>query len=85
MVNYMNIYKNIKNFLYDENALMALFNNSIYIYNYQEVVTLTSEEVIIKLDKKILHLGGEDFKIKSMLPKELQIFGLIRKIEVTYE
>ena len=85
MVNYMNIYKNIKNFLYDENALMALFNNSIYIYNYQEVVTLTSEEVIIKLDKNVLHLEGEDFKIKSMLPKELQIFGLIRKIEVTYE
>ena len=85
MVNYMNIYKNIKNFLYDENALMALFNNSIYIYNYQEVVTLTSEEVIIKLDKKVLHLEGEDFKIKSMLPKELQIFGLIRKISINYE
>ena len=49
------------------------------------MVTLTSEEVIIKLDKKVLHLEGEDFKIKSMLPKELQIFGLIRKIEVTYE
>ena len=81
----MNIYKNIKNFLYDENALMALFNNYIYIYNYQEIVTLTSEEVIIKLDKKVLHLEGEDFKIKSMLPKELQIFGLIRKIEVNYE
>ena len=85
MVNYMNIYKNIKNFLYDENALMALFNNSIYIYNYQEVVTLTNEEVIIKLDKKVLHLEGEDFKIKSMLPKELQIFGIIRKIEIAYE
>ena len=85
MVNYMNIYKNIKNFLYDENALMALFNNFIYIYNYQEVVTLTSEEVIIKLDKKVLHLEGEDFKIKSMLPKELQIFGLIRKISINYE
>ena len=81
----MNIYKNIKNFLYDENALMALFNNYIYIYNYQEVVTLTNKEVIIKLDKKVLHLEGEDFKIKSMLPKELQIFGLIRKIEVNYE
>ena len=81
----MNIYKNIKNFLYDENALMALFNNSIYIYNYQEVVTLTSEEVIIKLDAKILHLTGNDFKIKSMLPKELQIFGIIRKIEIAYE
>ena len=81
----MNIYKNIKNFLYDENALMALFNNFIYIYNYQEVVTLTSEEVIIKLDKKVLHLEGEDFKIKSMLPKELQIFGLIRKISINYE
>lgn len=85
MVNYMNIYKNIKNFLYDENALMALFNNFIYIYNYQEVVNLTSEEVIIKLDKKVLHLEGEDFKIKSMLPKELQIFGLIRKISINYE
>ena len=81
----MNIYKNIKNFLYDENALMALFNNYIYIYNYQEIVTLTSEEVIIKLDKNVLHLEGEDFKIKSMLPKELQIFGLIRKISITYE
>ncbi len=81
----MNIYKNIKNFLYDENALMALFNNYIYIYNYQEVLTLTSEEVIVKLDTRILHLTGNDFKIKSMLPKELQIFGIIRKIEIAYE
>ncbi len=80
----MNIYQNIKNFLYDENALITLFNDYIYIYNYQEVLTLTNAEVIIKLDKKLLHLSGNDFKIKSMLPKELQIFGTIRKIEITY-
>ena len=81
----LNIYKNIKNFLYDENALISLFNEYIYIYNYQEILTLSETDALIKLDQKIIHLIGDDFKIKSMLPKELQLFGTIRKIEITYE
>ena len=81
----MNIYKNIKNFLYDENALISLFNEYIYIYNYEEVLTLSESEALIKLDNKIIQLKGDNFKIKSMLPKELQLFGTIRKIEITYE
>ena len=85
MVNYMNIYKNIKNFLYDENALISLFNEYIYIYNYQEVVSLTENKALIKLDKRVLSLEGDNFKIKSMLPKELQLFGIIRKLEISYE
>ena len=80
----MNIYKNIKNFLYDENVLISLFNEYIYIYNYKEVLTLSESEALIKLDNRIIHLIGDDFKIKSMLPKELQLFGTIRKIEITY-
>ena len=81
----MNIYNNIKNFLYDENALISLFNEYIYIYNYQEVVSLTENKALIKLDKRVLSLEGDNFKIKSMLPKELQLFGIIRKLEISYE
>ena len=81
----MDIYHNIKNFLYDENVLISLFNEYIYIYNYQEVLSLSSTEALIKLDKKTLHIKGDNFKIKSMLPKELQLFGLIRKLEIIYE
>ncbi len=81
----MNIYNNIKNFLYDENALISLFNEYIYIYNYQEVVSLTENKALIKLDKRVLFLEGDNFKIKSMLPKELQLFGIIRKLEISYE
>ena len=81
----MNIYNNIKNFLYDENALISLFNEYIYIYNYQEVLSLTENKALIKLDKRVLSLEGDNFKIKSMLPKELQLFGIIRKLEISYE
>ena len=85
MVIKVNIYNNIKNFLYDENALISLFNEYIYIYNYQEVVSLTENKALIKLDKRVLSLEGDNFKIKSMLPKELQLFGIIRKLEISYE
>ena len=81
----VNIYNNIRNFLIDENVLVAVFNNYIYIYNYQKINKLNNEEVIIKTNFNLVIIQGKELKLKKLMPSEIIISGAPSKVEFKNE
>lgn len=77
----MNIFSNIKSFLYDENWFLSMFNNKIYIYNYLELKELTSTKVSLKMPEFNLIIEGANINIKKMAEKELIIEGTINTVK----
>ncbi len=59
------------------------FNNEIfYIQNFKGILTLSGEEILIKLYDGELKIVGKNLKIKEISHKFLCVCGKIFKIEV---
>ena len=65
-----------KNFLYDLNDFITIYENTLHVFNYDKLNKMS--------DKKIL-INGENLKIKQMTKQELLINGKILKVEFIYE
>ena len=78
----MHIYSSLKNFLYDTNDFIAYFNNSIYIYNFNNINKLEKEEIIITFDDKKVVIKGFDLKVTKCLKKELIIDGKLESVNI---
>ena len=76
---------NIKNFLYDKEEAIAIYDNKLYIFNYLKLNKLSRDEIILTLEKYKLIVNGNDLKIKQMTKEELLILGIIKKVEFNYE
>lgn len=81
----MHIKDNLINFLYDKEYFITIYENFIHIFNYQELVSLSSKKIVLKLAKFSLTIHGENLFITKMLPNELLIKGTINNVGKTYE
>ena len=59
----MHIKDTLVNFLYDKEYFISIYDNFIHVFNYKELISLTSKLVILKLDKFKLEIKGEDLFI----------------------
>lgn len=73
----MRIYKNIKNFLYDQEYFIDIFNNLIHVYYYEKIIHLASDLITLKLNTFTLEITGKDLVVKQMDKKEILIQGII--------
>ncbi len=53
----------------------------IYIENYHDVVKFTDKYLILGLENKYIKILGTDLKIRTILPEEIYIEGLIKRID----
>ena len=74
----MHIKDTLVNFLYDKEYFISIYNNFIHVFNYKELISLTSKLVILKLDKFKLEIKGEDLFITKMMSNEILIRGVIK-------
>lgn len=81
----MHIKDNLINFLYDKNYFINIYDNYIYIFNYEKIITLNTELIVLKLEKFNIEIKGTKLYIKKMLPKELLIKGTIKNVGFIYE
>lgn len=73
----------INNALRKEEYYICLYSNSIYIYNYIEILNFNNDLIMIKIKNHNLKIKGTKMNIKKMENKELLIEGIITG--VTYE
>ena len=73
----MRIIKNLQNFLLDQDYYIDIFNNSLHVYYYEELTTLTSTLIELKLKEFNLVIEGKDLIISSMDNHEILIKGII--------
>ena len=76
---------NLINFLYDKKYFINIYDEYIYIFNYQELVSLSSEKIVLKLETFKLNIMGSVLFITKMLPNEILIKGKVSKVEFSYE
>ena len=81
----LNIKNTIIDFLYDKNYFITMYENFLYIYNFQEIITLTNELIMRSIENFKIKITGSDLKIKKINSSELLIEGNIISIGKIYE
>lgn len=81
----LNIKNTIIDFLYDKNYFITMYENFLYIYNFQEIITLTNEFIMLSIENFKIKITGSDLKIKKINSSELLIEGNIISIGKIYE
>ena len=81
----MHIKDTLINFLYDKEYFISIYNNYIHIFNYQELNSLTSNLIILKMNKFTLNIKGDNLFITKMIPSEILIKGTITNVGISYE
>ena len=81
----LNIKNTIIDFLYDKNYFITMYENFLYIYNFQEIITLTNELIMLSIENFKIKITGSDLKIKKINSSELLIEGNIIIIGKIYE
>jgi len=76
----MHILKTLKNYLYDENYVVNIYNNYLYLFNYVELIKLTDTNIKIKFEKFNIDITGENFMVYKMTNKEMLIKGNVDNV-----
>lgn len=80
----LHIKDNIKNFLYDFNDCISLYDGHIYIFNYSKLNKLSEKNIIVSFAKYKINVTGANLKIKKMTKQELLINGVFTRIDIEY-
>ena len=81
----MRMKDNLINFLYDKNYFISIYENYIYVFNYLELISLSDQNITLKLENFQLEITGSNLFITKMLPNEILIKGNFQKVGFNYE
>lgn len=81
----MRIYDALKEFLYNKKYFISMYEDKLYIYHYQELLKLNSDEIILRIENFILSIKGNKLSISQMTKEELMIQGIINEVKYKYE
>ncbi len=81
----MHMKDNLINFLYDKSYFINIYDDYIHVFNYQELVSLSSKNIVLKMETFKIEISGNNLFITKMLPNEILIKGTIYKVEFSYE
>lgn len=84
MIN-LHINENLKNFIYDLNNYIAIYDNSLYAFNYQDLMHISKTNIILRFNNYKIEIEGINFKINKMTKQELKIVGKINNMRFVYE
>ena len=76
----MKLYNALQDFLYDKNYFVSIFEDKIYIYQYQDIKLISSEKIIVKLLNFDLEIKGRNLYIIKMNKEELMIKGFVNEV-----
>lgn len=74
--------KKIKEFINPKDLKLNYYNNKLNIVNYDELILLTEEKIIISKDNKTITVKGNDLSLLKLLENEILIGGFIKIIEL---
>ena len=77
----MHMKDNLINFLYDKKYFINIYDEFIHVFNYQELVSLSSKKIVLKMETFKIEVTGDNLFITRMLPNEILIKGIIGKLD----
>lgn len=81
----MHMKDNLINFLYDKKYFINIYDEYIYVFNYEELISLSNKKIELKFKEFNLIIEGSDLFINKMFPNEMLIKGIINKVGFKYE
>ena len=73
---------NIREFINPKELKIIYFTNYINIINYDEIILLTENKILLLKDKKTITIKGNNLLLNKLLDKEILIHGNIKIIEL---
>ena len=73
---------NLERYLMDTDFKVIIKDNYLNIINYKEIVDFSSNQIIIKTNKKIIKIIGDNLIVSKMQDSEALITGNINKVEL---
>ncbi len=74
-----------ENYLYDLQDFISIYEGHLHVFNYQKLIKLSENEIILQMINKEINIKGQYLKIKQMTKQELLIMGNIMKVEFNYD
>ncbi len=71
----------IRSYFKDEKYYVVLFNDGIYIKNYNNILSLTDNEVLVNINDSIYKIKGNNFILSKTVGHELVVNGNIESID----
>lgn len=78
----MHLYKTIKNFLFDQDYFVDLWDKYIHVYGLVDILKLEEKEISLLLEEQKLEIFGTDFRVLKLTKKEILIEGNLDTIKV---
>ena len=66
------MFNRINNFIKDNEFIINIFEDKIYIKNYQRLVTLENNYISLYTNKKKIIIKGKNMNLNKILDKEFQ-------------
>lgn len=79
------VYDYLRNFLDPTSFHMDIYDKKIHLINYEKILTLGVNKIIIKAKNKKIILEGSNFSLNKLKDKELLILGELNNLEIKYE
>lgn len=73
--------KDLRNYILENKFKINIYDNNLNISNYIEIDHFDDEIIIVRYEKGIIKVKGENLIITKLLENELLINGIIRNIE----
>lgn len=81
----MHMKDSLINFLYDKKYFINIYDEYIHVFNYEELISLSSKKIELRFSSFKLIIDGENLFINKMLSNEMLIKGVINKVGFVYE
>ena len=81
----MHMKDSLINFLYDKKYFINIYDEYIHVFNYEELISLSSNKIELEFSNFKLVIDGDNLFINKMFPNELLIKGIIKNVGFIYE
>lgn len=70
----------IRSYISKEDYYLIILSNGIYIKNYQKIIGINDDEIIIGIDNTIYKIKGSKFVLTKSIAQELMIRGTVESV-----
>lgn len=70
----------IKSYISNKKYYIIMMNDSFYIKNYDRLINITANEVLVEIAGSLYKCTGSDLTLTRSLDRELEIKGIIESI-----
>lgn len=81
----MSLVKQVKTYIEDNEFHIDIFDDRIHIANYDRIISLGEEKIMISSSKQRISFYGKNFSLSKMQDEEILIEGTLTKLEMTNE